>query len=195
MRARACSYPLPPHGHHPNFTNARKAAQELLTHEAVAPLKVLLVGPERVLYPLRKLALQAGVVLYVPHQKKEGWYWRITDVAGAKLSAMPQVGEPKLTLEGVQGAVLACVAVDDQGDRLSKGFGWGARGLHLGVPEYTLAHPLMMTATLPCPADSQVTLIGTPSGVVVPGEHSSVSLAASSPEKGAKEGAALPSTS
>lgn len=166
MRARACAYPLPPHGHHPNFTHARGAAKGLLGHPQLRSLRVLVVGPERVLYPLRRLALQAGVILYVPHQNKGGWYWRLSDPAGAKLSAMPAVGEPKLRPEGAQGVVLACVAADDRGGRLSKGFGWGARGLGLGLPEFTLAHPLMLSRALPCPADSRVSLIGTPGGVI-----------------------------
>ena len=177
MRARACAYPLPPHGRHPNFIGARQAATQLLAHPQVAGLGTLIVGPERALYPLRKLALQAGMTLYVPNQKKEAragqlWYWRLRDPAGARLSAMPRVGEPalslpgRLTLEGAQAAVLASVAVGRDGARLGKGFGWGARGLGLGLPEFTLAHPLMLSPTLPCPADSRVVLIGTPDGVL-----------------------------
>lgn len=177
MRARACAYPLPPHGRHPNFIGARQAAAHLLAHPQVAGLGTLIVGPERALYPLRKQALEAGLTLYVPHQKKEAragqvWYWRLRDPAGARLSAMPRVGEPalslpgRLTLEGAQAAVLACVAVGRDGGRLGKGFGWGARGLGLGLPEFTLAHPLMLSAALPCPADSRVVLIGTPDGVL-----------------------------
>ena len=81
-RARLCAYPLPPHGHHPNFTGAREAAVHLLKHPDVAPLHTLIVGADRVLMPLRKLALQSGLTLYVPNLKKEGWYWRITEVAG-----------------------------------------------------------------------------------------------------------------
>ncbi len=179
LRARACAYPLPPHGHHPNFTRARQAARHLLAHPQVAGLRTLIVGPDRALYPLRKLALDAGMTLYVPNQKKVGqrgqvWYWRLTDPAGARLSAMPRVGEPALfvpdrpSLKDAQAAVIASVAVGHDGARLGKGFGWGARGLRLGLPEFTLAHPLMLTPTLPCAADSYVTLIGTPDGVVEP---------------------------
>lgn len=166
LRARACAYPLPPHGHHPHFTGARSAAAALLAHPEVAPLRTLVVGPERALQPLRKLALQAGITLYVPHQHKAGWYWQVRDPAGAALRAMPGVGEPRLRPEGAQAAVLACVAADRAGGRLSKGFGWGAQGLNLGLPEYTLAHPLMLLETLPCPPDSRVRLIGLPGGVV-----------------------------
>lgn len=185
LRARVCAYPLPPHGHHPNFVGARQAARQLLAHPQVAGLHTLIVGPDRVLAPLRKLALEAGVTLYVPHQKKVGqrgqvWYWRLTDPAGARLSAMPGVGEPALfvpggpSLPGAQAAVIASVALGRGGARLGKGFGWAARGLGLGsglgpgLPEYTLAHPLMLSPTLPCPADSRVALIGTPDGVLDP---------------------------
>ncbi|CAM3581509.1 5-formyltetrahydrofolate cyclo-ligase [Deinococcus frigens] len=179
MRARACAYPLPPHGHHPNFTRARQAARHLLAHPQVTGLRAMIVGPDRVLAPLRKLALEAGVTLYVPNQKKvalpgQVWYWRLTDPAGARLSAMPRVGEPVLSVPGRSGledaraAVLGSVAVGKDGARLGKGFGWAARGLGLGLPELTLAHPLMMAATLPCSADSRVALIGTPDGVLEP---------------------------
>ncbi|GAA5502215.1 hypothetical protein Dxin01_01954 [Deinococcus xinjiangensis] len=165
-RAKLCRFPLPPHGHCPNFVGAKEAAQHLLAHPQVLGLHTLIVGPERALLSLRKLALAGGKVLYVPHQKKEGWYWRLTDPLGAKLSQMPEVGEPKLHPEGAQAAVLACVAADRAGGRLGKGYGWGARGLHLGLPEYTLAHAVMLSDHLPCPADSQVSLIGTPREVI-----------------------------
>lgn len=166
LHRRACAYPLPPHGHCPNFTHARKAAAQLLAHPQLSGLHTLIVGPERALYPLRQQALKAGKTLYVPHQKKEGWYWHLTDPVGARLSAMPAHGEPRLTTDGAQAVVLACVAADFQGGRLGKGFGWGARGLRLGLPEYTLAHPLMLPGALPCPPDSAVLLIGTPTEVL-----------------------------
>lgn len=165
LHGRQCSFPLPPHGHHPNFRGARKAAAQLLAHAEVAPLRTLVVGPERVLYPLRQLALRAGVTLYVPHPHRPGWYWRVTEPAGARLSAMSSHGELARQPEGAQAAVLGSVAVDAAGGRLGKGYGWGARGLGLGVPEYTLAHPLMFSARLPCPADSQVALMALPGGV------------------------------
>lgn len=137
-----------------------------MKHPDFAAYRTLIVGPERALMPLRKLALQSGLVLFVPHQKKEGWYWRLTDPAGARLSQMPAVGEPKLKPEGAQAVVLACVAADRTGQRLGKGFGWGARGLNLELPEFTLAHPIMLSQQLPCPADSTVKFIATPREVI-----------------------------
>ncbi|WP_027481798.1 hypothetical protein [Deinococcus pimensis] len=166
MRARAVGYPLPPHGHHPNFTGAARAAEQLLEHPALAGLDVLAVGPERALAGLRKRALAQGRVVVVPDGHREGRFWRLSgDPRGADLKLMPSLGEPVTSLEGVRGAVLACVAADLRGGRLSKGFGWGARGLGLGVPEFTLAHALMLREELPCEPDSRVCLVATPDGV------------------------------
>lgn len=173
--ARLCAFPLPPHGHCPNFVGTRDAARHLLAHPEVAPLRTLIVGPERALLPLRRLALASGVTLYVPQGHREGWYWRLDDPAGAQLGRMAAVGKAARHPEGAQAAVLACVAADLAGRRLGKGFGWGARGLGLkldqglDLPEYTLAHPVMLLPALPCPPDSRVALIATPGGVRGPG--------------------------
>lgn len=127
----------------------------------------LIVGAERVLYPFRRDALAAGKVLYVPDQKREGGYFRVNDVTGADLKRGRTVGEPKLRPEGATAAVLACVAAERDGGRLSKGFGWGRDGLPaLALPTFTVAHPRMLYEALPCPADSRVTLIGLPGEVI-----------------------------
>ena len=166
-RARAARYPLPPHGHHPNFAGARQAAERLLAHPELAPLDALIVGPERALYPLRRLALARGKTLYVPDVRVSGGYWRLSgDARAADLRQMPQLGQPAPTPGEARAAVLACVAADAHGGRLSKGFGWGRAGLKLGLPEFTLAHPLMLLTQLPCPPDSQVRLIATPGAVI-----------------------------
>ncbi|PYE51934.1 5-formyltetrahydrofolate cyclo-ligase [Deinococcus yavapaiensis] len=167
-RARAVSYPLPPHGHNPNFNGAKAAAVQLLAHERLVGARVLVVGPERALLPLRKLALAEGRVLFVPHQKKEGRYWRLGDERGAQLSSMPAFGEEVEAPNGAQAVVLASVVVARDGGRLSKGFGWGARGVPLGVPQLTLAHPIMLRDRLPCEPDSRVDLIATPREVIAP---------------------------
>lgn len=176
MRARAVGYPLPPHGHHPNFIGAARAAQQLLSHPEVVGMTVLVVGPERALHSLRKLALARGVALYVPDQKRAGWYLRLRgEPRAANLKLMPESGEPRPRPEGAQGAVLACVAVSRAGERLSKGFGWGARGLNLGLPEFTLAHSLMLRERLPCEADSRVALIATPDETIqVPADRTAL---------------------
>ncbi len=165
LRARACGYPLPPHGHHPNFRGSAEAARHLLKHPRVTGVGALVVGPERALYGVRRLALADGREVIVPDQHRPGWYWCLRDPKGARLKAMPEVGEATQELTGAGAAVLACVGVSARGERLSKGFGWGASGI-AGLTAFTLAHPLMLLEALPCPADSRVDLIALPDRVL-----------------------------
>lgn len=135
----------------------------------MAAHRCLIVGAERALYPLRKQALAAGLVLYLPDQKRDGWYFRVSDPAGADLKRSRELGEPRLRPEGATAAVLACVAVGRDGGRLSKGFGWAWNGVQL--PTYTLAHRRMLLDPLPCPPDSHVDLIGLPGEVIEAGQQ------------------------
>jgi 5-formyltetrahydrofolate cyclo-ligase len=166
MRARVVGYPLPPHGHHPNFTGSALAGRRLLDHPSLAALDVLAIGPERALLGARKAALTQGRTILVPHPHVAGRAWRLTgDPKGADLKRMADLGTLTDSFAEARGALLACVAVDVSGARLSKGFGWAARGLEANVPQFTLAHPLMLRASLPCEADSRVALIGLPGEV------------------------------
>ncbi|GGQ98759.1 hypothetical protein [Deinococcus ruber] len=118
------------------------------------------------LLPLRTLALAAGVVLYIPDQRREGWYFRVSSPEGADLKRSRLVGEARRHTDEATAAVLACTAVDRSGGRLSKGFGWAARGLD-ARPAFTLAHARMVQDALPCPPDSRVSVIGTPAGCIL----------------------------
>ena len=167
LHERAIGYPLPPHGRHPNFVGAKEAAAALLAHPQVQAHRILIVGAERALYPFRRQALAAGVSLYVPDQKRDGWYFRVGDVAGADLKRSRELGEPRLHPERASAIVLACVAAGRDGGRLSKGFGWAWNGLpELNLPVFTVAHRRMLFEALPCPPDSWVELVGLPGEVV-----------------------------
>lgn len=171
LHARAVSYPLPPHGHHPHFVGAADAARRLLAHPRVRDLGVLLVGPERALHALRKRALEEGRVLFVPDRHRPDRYRRLHgDPRAAQLGRMAEFSGLEDAPTGVRAAVLACVLAGRDGGRLSKGFGWGARGVPTDGPTFTLAHPLMLVDALPCPPDSRVALIATPHEVVEAGE-------------------------
>ena len=184
LRERAATYPLPPHGHHPNFVGAKEAAAALLAHPRVQAHRILIVGAERALYPFRKQALAAGLVLYIPDQKRAGWYLRLESVAGADLKRSRELGEPRLRPEGASAAVLACVAAARDGGRLSKGFGWAWNGLpELNLPVFTVAHRRMLKDALPCPPDSPVHLIGLPGEVVKVNCQPEVSREPDSPER------------
>ncbi|ADV66355.1 hypothetical protein [Deinococcus maricopensis] len=168
-RAHAAVYPLPPHGHHPNFRGARAACQRLLSHPDFTR-GPLLIGAERTLMPARKLALAAGLSIIVPDVRGRGYY-RVTDEAGADLRRLPALGERTDDLGSVTAVILASAVVARDGARLSKGFGWGAHGTPLNVPHGTVAHPLMLLGALPCVADSFVHVIATPQELLAPRER------------------------
>ena len=164
VKQNAAAYPLPPHGHNPNFKGASTAAKHLALHPLWAASSVILTGMEAALSGLRALALEQKKILIVPHRTKAGTYWRLENAPkqAAKLPNMPVYGTAITSLEGVQLAVLASVIVDKTGQRLSKGFGFGAKGPPVRVPVLTIVHQLMLLEELPFDADSSVAGFATP---------------------------------
>jgi 5-formyltetrahydrofolate cyclo-ligase len=166
VRQNVCAYPMPPHGHNPNFKGARAAAKNLMLHPVIAASSVVLVGMEAALQPVREEILARGKSLIVPHRTKKDAYWQLKDApkAAAKIPNFAVYGEA-VTLEGIEACVLASVAVDQTGARLSKGFGFGARGCPVVAPTFTIAHALMVVEKLEVDADSRVIAFGTPRGL------------------------------
>jgi 5-formyltetrahydrofolate cyclo-ligase len=164
IKQNAAAYPLPPHGHNPNFKGASTAAKHLALHPLWAGATMILTGMEAALGGVRALVLEHKKILIVPHRTKAGTFWRLEDVPkqAAKLPNMPVYGTAISSLEGVQLAVLASVVVDKQGKRLSKGFGFGAHGAPLEVPVLSIAHQIMLLEQLPFEADSSLVGCATP---------------------------------
>lgn len=185
-RARQVGYPLPPHGHHPNFTGAAGAAAKLLgvllTSRRLAPGAVVLSYPDMVLKPLRKRLLEAGVHVVVPAQHGPRYRLlrsgvvapgRASSIAGAEREGELIAALPPLTF-----AFVACVAVSRSGAVLSKGYGFTLPAEALGLPSATLVHPLQVVPELQ-PDVPPVFLFATPEGVTevknpsAPGEAAS----------------------
>jgi 5-formyltetrahydrofolate cyclo-ligase len=173
VRQNACAYPIPPHGHNPNFKGARGAARNLMLHPTLIASRVVLVGMEAALQPVREEILARGKTLIVPHRTKAGAYWRLEGVpkAAAKIPNFSLYGTAT-KLEGVEVCVLASVVVDKHGARLSKGFGFGAHGAPapletLGVPTLTVAHEIMALEVLGVEEDSRVAAFATARGLFV----------------------------
>lgn len=163
VRQNAAAFPMPPHGHNPNFKGARAAAKTLLKHPLFKTANVVLVGMEAALLPLRGMLLEAGQTLVVPHRTKAKTYWKLqgVDKSAARIENFHLFGT-NTTLEVVQLVVLASVVVAENGARLSKGFGFGAKGMDLPVPSLTIAHPKMVLPRLEVEADSWVEAFATP---------------------------------
>jgi 5-formyltetrahydrofolate cyclo-ligase len=169
VRQNVAAYPLPPHGHNPNFKGARAAGNKLLLHPLLAASTIVLIGMDGVLGPLREALLERGKTIIVPHRTKAGSYWRVTDVpkAAAKLPNLPIYGQATSSLDDVQVAVLASVIVTESGGRLSKGYGWGSAGSPVRMPALTLAHPLMVFKSLEIEMESHVVGFATPEKLFV----------------------------
>ncbi len=172
LRQRQVGYPLPPHGHHPNFTGAGVAAslllKGLLASRALAPGDTVLAYPDMVLKPLRKRLLEAGVSVVVPAQHGERYRilksgvvhaGRASSIAGAE-----REGEDAGSLPPVSFVFVACVAVSRAGEVLTKGYGF-APPPELELPRATVVHPLQVMARLRADAPP-VTLFATPSELV-----------------------------
>jgi 5-formyltetrahydrofolate cyclo-ligase len=163
VQHNVAAFPLPPHGHNPNFKGARAAAKHLLKHPLLESAKVVLVGMEAALLPLRGLLLEANKTLVVPHRTKTGAFWRLekVDKKAARIENFHVFGVVCDLVE-VEVAVLASVAVAKNGARLSKGFGFGAKGAPMDVPSLTIVHSRMVFSQLEVAADSWVQGFATP---------------------------------
>lgn len=159
-RRRQVGYPLPPHGHHPNFTGAGKAADVLLGHlletRALIPGQSVLCYPDLVLKPLRKRLLEAGVSVVVPAQ--HGDHYRLlrsgvvaantsSSIAGAEREG-DDVATLELLPEPVAFTFVACVAVSRTGQVLTKGYGFALPTEVCDLPSATVVHPLQVLAGL-----------------------------------------------
>ena len=171
MRARALAFPYPPFGHHPNFKGASRAAAlllpELFERTLLRPGGTVLSYPDYVLKGLRKGLLETGINVVVP--AKHGSDYRFLDASlvraarASSIAGAEKEGERITTLPEVQLALLACVAVDERGGALTKGYGFTfPEGL--SVPVVTLVHKLQVLKTLP-QVQWQVSAFATPEEV------------------------------
>ena len=171
-RKRQVGYPLPPHGHHPNFTGAAKAATLLLAHlletRTLTPGQTVLAHPDMVLKPLRKRLLEAGINVVVPAQ--HGEHYRllksgvVNPVKASSIAGAERAGEDRAVLPDVYFVFVACVAVNATGDVLTKGYGFAPPLEVLGLPSATVVHPLQVVPAL-VPDAPPVTLFATPAEV------------------------------
>ena len=173
-RRRQVGYPLPPHGHHPNFRGAGDAAALLLAHlletRLLTPGSTVLSYPDMVLKPLRKRLLESGVSVVVP--AKHGERYRllksglVSPARASSIAGAEREGEDVSVLPDVAFTFVACVAVSLRGDVLTKGYGFRLPQEVLGVPSATLAHPTQVLGGLEADAPP-VSLFATPTEVVL----------------------------
>ncbi|MER3553762.1 MAG: 5-formyltetrahydrofolate cyclo-ligase [Meiothermus sp.] len=163
---RAAAYPTPPHGHHPNFVGASRAAERLMLTEVYLKAETLLAGPDQVLKPLREAAMKSGKRLILPHPDKTGQYVSLEGLHPTQLKRVRDVarlGRPVTLAETAIDLVLVgAVAVDEKLGWVGKGYGFPYKGLRVTAPWVSFAHTLMVFEELPCEAERRMDLIATP---------------------------------
>jgi len=167
---RAAAYPTPPHGHHPNFVGASRAAERLMLTEAYLRADLILAGPDQVLKPIREAAMRSGKRLIMPHPDKAGQYVSLEGLHPNQLKRVRDIARlgkaVDLTAIPVDLVLTGAVAVDEKLGWVGKGYGFPYKELHSAAPWATLAHIIMVFDELPCESERQMDLIATPHQVM-----------------------------
>lgn len=176
---KVARFPFPPHGRIPNFAGAEEAARRLSQHPLFARARRIKVSPDAPQREVRRLALEQGIVVYVPTPRLRGGFRRFDPARippgkyeeAARLSGRGY-GEPVALdeLPALDLIVTGSVAVTRHGKRCGKGHGYGdleyaiLRELgHRPVPVATTVHTLQIVGDFPTEAhDLPVSLIVTP---------------------------------
>ncbi len=157
-REKLARFPFPPHGRIPNFAGARQAAERALELPVLAQARHIKVNPDAPQRPLRQLALERGVVVYVPTPRLRGGFERFDPARipmrarreAASLSKGARWAEdvPLRELPRLDAMVVGSVAVTRAGGRCGKGEGFAdieygiLRELgHPPLPVLTTVHP------------------------------------------------------
>ncbi|WP_460387777.1 5-formyltetrahydrofolate cyclo-ligase [Thermus thalpophilus] len=166
-------HPTPPHGHHPNFLGAKKAAERLLKAPEFQGARRILAGMDAVLKPLREEALRQGKELLLPHPDRPGEFLLLKDLDPRRLKRVREAyrfGVPvALGGQAIDLVLIGAVAVDEEGGWVGKGYGFPQAWLQVEAPFATLAHPVMVYPRLPVPSERRVDLIATPQRLIRPG--------------------------
>ncbi len=165
-------HPTPPHGHHPNFLGAKKAAGLLLRTPEFQRARLILAGMDAVLKPLREEALKAGKALILPHPDRPGEFVLLKDLDPGKLKRVREAYRYGVKVDlkerPIDLVLIGAVAVDEEGGWVGKGYGFPQAWLAVEAPFATLAHALMVYPKLPVEPERRVDLIATPARLIRP---------------------------
>ena len=125
VEEKIATFPLPPYGRIPNFSEAKKAAFFLRELPGYEKARCIFTGPDGVLKPLRDMILSDQKILAyaTPHMKEMKMIKPIRKKINTNIQALIKFGEE--LKEKVDILVIGSVAVDEYGNRLGKGAGYG----------------------------------------------------------------------
>lgn len=173
-------FPFPPHGRIPNFAGAREAAERLMAHPWLAKARRIKVNPDAPQRPVRELALERGITVYLPTPRLRAGFLcldpaRIPETKRAEAASLSRgrrfAREVALDdLPELDAIVVGSVAVTRRGARCGKGEGYAdleygiLRALgHPRVPVATTVHPVQIVPRLRRePTDLPLSLVVTP---------------------------------
>lgn len=141
-------FPFPPHGRIPNFAGAQQAAERALALPVLANARRIKVNPDAPQRPVRQLALERGIVVYVPTPRLRGGFKRfdpariprekLRDAASLSKGGRWAEDVPLRELPELDAMVVGSVAVTRAGARCGKGEGYA--DLEYGILR-ELGHP------------------------------------------------------
>ncbi|NOX37537.1 MAG: 5-formyltetrahydrofolate cyclo-ligase [Calditrichaeota bacterium] len=166
VEQRVARFPLPPHGRIPNFKGAEAAARRLFDLPLFQHVKRLKVNPDAPQRYVRQLALEKGIVVYMPTPRLRGGFFKLdpAQIPPSKYAEAAQLSRcqrwaipvPLKDMPPVDAIVTGSVAVTREGKRCGKGEGYGdleyAILRELGYPEVpvvTTVHPLQIVDDFP----------------------------------------------
>lgn len=173
-------FPYPIVDRIPNFAGAQSAAERLLDHALFEQADRIKVNPDSPQKHVRRAALKAGLVVYVPTPRLKGGFMKFDPSViprehyrdASMISRWDDWAEPVSLRELPQldVVVAGCVAVTTAGDRCGKGEGYAdleygiLRELgHDPIPCVTTVHPLQIVEHFPTePHDLRLKAIFTP---------------------------------
>ena len=177
-------FPFPPHGRIPNFAGAAEAAARVFAEPPWSEARAIKVNPDSPQLPVRLMALQRGIEVYVPTPKLTAGF-NLLDPArippdrfreAAALKTMLRWAQPVALedLPQLDAIVTGCAAVTVSGKRAGKGAGYSdlefaiLRELgHDPVPVATTVHDVQVVEDFPIVEnDLPLSLICTPTRTI-----------------------------
>ncbi|MCK6546675.1 5-formyltetrahydrofolate cyclo-ligase [Myxococcota bacterium] len=152
----------------PLFEGAARAAERLFELPALAGARTIRVGHERVLAPVRRLAIERGLEVFVPTPRLARGFRRFSRDRRDGFTAIE-------ALPAIDVMIVAALAVARDGYFVGAGGGWSdleyviLRALgRPAIPVATIAHPTQLVRWFPAyEHDVPVSAVATPDALVV----------------------------
>jgi len=177
---RIATFPKPVYHRIPNFVGAEKAAQNLRKLQEYKRAKVIFCGPDSPQRPVREMTLKDGKILVMATPRlKQGFLVINPEITVGKeklastIKGAFKFGKKRGDFPKPELIVTGSVAVDENGNRLGKGHGYGDREIKMirerfgKVPVATTIHDVQLVEYAPSTSqDEKVDIIVTPTKVI-----------------------------